>query len=109
MKQLLADLLVALLSRRLTWAVLLGLASVAFGAKYRSDARELARHRSIDRGSGSQVISSPDPDLYEWYREVGAWSIGFGLAVLAVSVGAWVAREPQTPATAPRPDAEARG
>lgn len=83
--------------QRLSVAVLLGAACVGSGGCLRAYADSWSRNVRHHVEANVYHVHHFDAERYEFLREVGAWSVGFGLAVLAVSVGAWVSREPLAP------------
>lgn len=91
---------------RVTRAVLLGAASIALGACLRAGADSWSRGLVHRPSPGVTIARQFDPDRYEFFREAGAWSIGFGVAVLAVTVGVWVSREPPPPPSTPGTEAD---
>lgn len=87
-------------------ACLLGVACVGLGVVARVKADSWSRDEAPDSQPGVIRAWQRDPERYELFREAGTWSIGFGLAVLAVTIGVWVARESHPPVAEPAaPDA----
>jgi hypothetical protein len=85
-------------------AVVLGLACIGLGASLRAGAESWSRNVVSHPSPGLTVTTHFDADRYEFLREVGAWSIGFGLAVLAVTIGVWVSRDSLTNPGSPDTD-----
>ena len=86
---------------KLKTAFWVGLFAVGGGAILRAGANEWSRNVTSS-GPGYTSFTAFDTSRYDFIRETGAWSIGFGLLVLALCVNQWVAGDPEKLSASPK-------
>ena len=82
---------------RLKCMAMIGAVTVAFGAILRAGADSWSRDIVSHPTPGVTITKHFDSGRYELLHETGAWSIGFGLVVLALVLSQWASREPAGP------------
>ena len=78
---------------RLKFALFVGFVAVGFGGCLRIGADRFSQYLVSKRSAEMATSRRSDPGEVEFFQEVGAWSIGFGLIVIALLLNQWVSRE----------------